>query len=222
MSSEQDKNIDSKGNIRVYCGKEYDITDPKFAGLSKNALKKLLKDEIWEETRSERVKGKREKFKKRKLERRKLVDEGVLEPLPKRSRNKELTIGNVGVILDCAFSSLMIDKEMSSLRQQLARSYSANVRAEKESMKMTMTSVDDALINEMDSKSASWRNWKNLEITPEPYIEKFNKENLIYLTADSDNVVHELEEGKTYIVGAIVDKNRYKVHNEKKQFLTRR
>lgn len=37
------------------------------------------------------------------------------------------------------------------------------------------------------------------------------KEDVIYLTADSKNVLSALNEGKTYIVGGIVDHNRYKV-----------
>lgn len=38
----------------------------------------------------------------------------------------------------------------------------------------------------------------------------WKKEDLIYLTADSTETVGSLEEGKTYIVGGIVDRNRYK------------
>lgn len=34
---------------------------------------------------------------------------------------------------------------------------------------------------------------------------------IIYLTADSPNVLTELEENVTYVIGAIVDHNRYKV-----------
>lgn len=37
------------------------------------------------------------------------------------------------------------------------------------------------------------------------------KEDVIYLTADSKNVLQTLDEGKTYIVGGIVDHNKYKV-----------
>lgn len=209
--SQEEQPTRPKGNIRTYLGKEYDITDPRFAGLSKNAIKKLLKDELWEETRGDRTKEKREKQKKRRADRQQLVKDGVLEPLAKKPRSKYMTVGKVGTILDCSFSDLMNEKEISSMRQQICRCYSANVRAEKESMNLTLTSLDDTMTKMMDAKAPSWRNWRNFEATTESFIDKFpNKEDLIYLSADSDNVAHELEEGKTYIIGGIVDKNRHK------------
>jgi tRNA (guanine9-N1)-methyltransferase len=200
-----------KGNIRVYLGKEYDITDPRFQGLSKNAIKKILKEELWQESKAERTSSQREKHKRKRAERRQLEKEGVLEPLPKRPKAKHMTVGNIGVVLDCSFSSYMNEKEISSMRQQIVRCYSANVRAEKESMKMALTSLDEPLKQQMDAKAPSWENWKNFDVSTEPYSSKFDKTDLIYLSADSDNIAHELEEGKTYIIGGIVDKNRFKV-----------
>ncbi|KNC76013.1 hypothetical protein SARC_11475, partial [Sphaeroforma arctica JP610] len=44
----------------------------------------------------------------------------------------------------------------------------------------------------------------------EPYLELFPKEELVYLTADSPNVIETLDETKVYIIGGMVDHNRLK------------
>ncbi|RCH78698.1 tRNA methyltransferase 10, partial [Rhizopus stolonifer] len=163
---------------------------------------------------TERNKDKRARFKRKRAERRQLEREGVVEPLPKKLKAKHMTIGNVGIVLDCSFSALMAEKEISSLRQQIGRCYAANVRAKKESTKMTLTSLDEPLKSVLDEKSPSWKNWKHFEAISEDYLSRFQKEELVYLTADAEDVIEELEEGKTYIVGGIVDKNRYKQLNK--------
>ena len=39
---------------------------------------------------------------------------------------------------------------------------------------------------------------------------RFDKERMVYLTADSPNVITHLEPDKVYVIGALVDRNRHK------------
>ncbi|KAI9490994.1 guanine-1-methyltransferase-domain-containing protein [Zychaea mexicana] len=195
-------------NIRTYKGITYDITDPKYQGLSKNALKKLLREEVWNATREKRNKFQKEKKKQKSAERRKLIEEGVIPaPPPKRARTVEPS--SVRVVMDCSFTSYMHDTEIKSMQAQLVRCHSAN-RAGAHPMEITITSFDDALKNAFEKKTPTYTNWKNIEFTTESYMDKFDTSKLVYLSADSDNVVRELEDDKVYIIGGIVDKNRHK------------
>lgn len=79
-------------------------------------------------------------------------------------------------------------------------------------MKMTLTSVDDTLRQAMDEKLPTWHHWKENKVMIQntSYLDGFCNKNLVYLSADSENVIEALEEGKQYIIGGIVDKNRHK------------
>ncbi|CDH58768.1 trna (guanine-n-)-methyltransferase [Lichtheimia corymbifera JMRC:FSU:9682] len=195
-------------NIRKYKNLTYDITDPKYQGLSKNALKRILKEEHWNATRDERNKRQKEKHKKKHAERRKLIEEGVI-PAPPPKRPKVVNPSNVQVAIDCSFSSYMNEKEVKSLQAQLVRCYSANRHCERP-MHLTITSFDDLLKGMFDTKEPTYSNWKDITFTNDTYLDKFDKSKLVYLSADSDNTIEKLDEDKVYIIGGIVDKNRYK------------
>ncbi len=44
-----------------------------------------------------------------------------------------------------------------------------------------------------------------------------SRDRVVYLTADSSEVLEELKEGETYIIGGICDHNHYKVRNPLQQ-----
>ncbi|GAA5801241.1 hypothetical protein HPULCUR_006686 [Helicostylum pulchrum] len=201
-----------KATIRNFQGLEYDINDPKFKDLSKRGIKKLLRSEQWEATKDERRASQREKIRVKRLEKRKQVREGLLEATPTKKKLAFLSeLTNVGLIVDCGFNDLMTEKEMLSFVNQLGYTYGKNRTAPK-AMKLCLSSVDPLLKTTLTEKIPHWLSWKNVNILPEntSYLDAFDKKDLVYLSADSENVVHELEEGKHYIIGGIVDKNRYK------------
>lgn len=201
-----------KETIRNFKGLEYDLNDPKFKDLSKRGIKKLLRDERWEANKDERKNALREKTRVKRLEKRRLVREGLLEATPTKKKlmhQSELT--NVGIIMDCGFNDLMTEKEIQSFVNQLGFAYGKNRTAPK-SMKFCLSTLDDKLKQTLEQKLPSYSSWKNITILENnsSYLDKFDKNDLIYLSADSENVIHELQEGKNYIIGGIVDKNRYK------------
>lgn len=100
------------------------------------------------------------------------------------------------------------------MSSQLTRCHADNKRSLKP-VEIFITSLNGRLQRRMESElNGGHHRWKRVNISVDPYekvLKDIEPENLVYLTADSDNVIQSLERNKMYIIGGIVDKNRHKV-----------
>ena len=110
------------------------------------------------------------------------------------------------IIIDCNFPGLMSEKEEKSLSKQLTYCYHFNKESETPS-NLFFTGVNPSLYAKLLLNSA--HNWK-VNIKTTHYMTHFNSQDLVYLTADSHNILTEFDPLKIYIIGGVVDRNRNK------------
>ncbi|TPX37154.1 hypothetical protein SmJEL517_g01051 [Synchytrium microbalum] len=180
--------------------------------LSKSAKKKLLKDQAWKAKKDARTQKRRDKKQARKELKIQLKAEGKALPasmMKNRHPNKSKQRPSPMVIaIDLSFEDLMTDKELRSLCKQLQQGYGMNRKSERPA-RMALTSLGPKLTERLDESYASWKNWK-VTSDSKSVFELYENEKLVYLTADSENVLTDLDESKVYIIGGIVDRNRHK------------
>ncbi|XP_067133848.1 tRNA methyltransferase 10 homolog A [Centruroides vittatus] len=175
--------------------------------LSKRQQKKIAKREKWLAQKSERRAKEREKRKRKQQEAR---EKGIkLGPNRKELKmaKMEFSTCRIKVAIDLSLNHLMTDAEMSKTLKQLHRCYYLNRRSSSP-LQLYITSVDNAVKQRM-TVNAGCLNW-DVYYKEENYLDVFGVNNTVYLTSESDNIVDNLEESKTYIIGGLVDHNRHK------------
>ncbi|KAJ1497232.1 tRNA methyltransferase 10, partial [Coelomomyces lativittatus] len=103
----------------------------------------------------------------------------------------------------------MSDKEMKSLCKQIELCYASNRRSNK-SLDVVCTSVSEKLEKFLTQQNSGYKGWKMKFKTDHYCLSSKDVENMVYLTADSENVLETLEQGTKYIVGGLVDHNHFK------------
>jgi tRNA (guanine9-N1)-methyltransferase len=108
-----------------------------------------------------------------------------------------------------------------SLSSQLAYTYSANRKATRPFEHLIYTSLGGKTLCRLEGVGdAGYKRWTGVEWWAESYEKLWepsdsrtptHRDAIVYLTADSDVELTELKEGEVYIIGGIVDHNRYKV-----------
>ncbi|KAM0049105.1 putative tRNA (guanine(9)-N(1))-methyltransferase [Helianthus debilis subsp. tardiflorus] len=204
--------------------------------LSKNAQKKLLKQQRFEAKKAEKKAAMKEE-KKRQGERKRKEWEEKLSNLSEEERLKmietrkgmrrermeqrneeresktlrlsEAKKSGQKVVLDLQFSELMAPNEIQSLVKQIMYCYSVNGRSVVP-CHLWLTGYAGEIESQLQ-KMPGFDKWI-IDKDTGPYINTFEsqKENLVYLTADSENMLSELDLNKIYIIGGLVDRNRWK------------
>uniref|UniRef100_A0A3P8TBE2 tRNA methyltransferase 10 homolog A n=1 Tax=Amphiprion percula TaxID=161767 RepID=A0A3P8TBE2_AMPPE len=206
--------------------------------LSKRQRKKLLKQQKWEDERELRKQRRKERKQQRRLQRQ--DDEGGDGQSFRKRPRREVTPSSLRMVVDCSFDDLMLIKvdgprnnmflcfnregsrnwpsspvvlllfqDVRKLHKQIQRCYAENRRA-LHPVQFYLTSLGGQLKQSMDEKDKGWVNWKGISIKTEHYSEVVAKEDLLYLTSDSPNVLEELDQKKAYVIGGLVDHNHHK------------
>ncbi|XP_067117995.1 RNA (guanine-9-)-methyltransferase domain-containing protein 2 isoform X2 [Osmerus mordax] len=176
--------------------------------ISKRQRKKLLKHQQWEEQRDLRKQRRKEKRQKKRQERSTQEEEGAEWVSRKRLRS-EVQPSPLRLVVDCSFDSLMMFKDVRKLHKQIQRCYAENRRT-LHPVQFYLTSLGGQLKQNMDETDKGWVNWKDITIKTEHYHEVIPREELVYLTSDSPNVLTELDDNKAYVIGGLVDHNHHK------------
>lgn len=184
-------------------------------GMSKSQWKKIWRKKQFEENKAQYALIRKEKRARARVARRDKIQgyldrgESIPKDLIRQPRvNVNQVDSGIKIILDCAFDDLMNEREIVSLSTQITRAYSSNKR-ENHYAKIKVMSFDKRLKERFDNQlqNCNYKDWKNFEFIEN---QDLPKENVVYLTADTDEKLDELKPGTTYIVGGIVDKNRHK------------
>uniref|UniRef100_A0A3B4E772 tRNA methyltransferase 10 homolog A n=2 Tax=Pygocentrus nattereri TaxID=42514 RepID=A0A3B4E772_PYGNA len=199
----QEDNKDPQAN-----GTKQEVQSGETETLSKRQRKKLLKQQQWEEQRDLRKQKRKERKQQRKLDRQTQVEDGTEYTSRKRLR-REAEPSPLRLVIDCSFDNLMVLKDVKKLHKQIQRCYAENRRAA-HPVQFYITSHGGQLKQNMDEINKGWVNWKDVHIKPEHFHEVLSKEDLVYLTSDSPNVLQELDENKAYVIGGLVDHNHHK------------
>ncbi|KAM7501077.1 hypothetical protein LguiA_025491 [Lonicera macranthoides] len=205
-------------------------------GLSKRAQKKVLKRQKYEAKKAEKKAAAKEQ-KKREVERKRKEWEEKLASLSEEERSKliesrkgmrkermdkrseerlnkiqRLTTAKLhaqNIVIDLDFSHLMSPNEINSLVQQIMYCYAVNGRCTSPAH-LWFTGCQGEMGSQLQ-RLPGFDKWI-IDKDARPYIDTFQdqKENLVYLTADSETMLDELDPKKIYIVGGLVDRNRWK------------
>lgn len=115
------------------------------------------------------------------------------------------------VVVDCDYDSLMNVRDVAKLGNQLSHCYGVNRRS-MAPLQFYITSFSGKLLAKLEADNdAAYRNWDvNFDATSYRQVFAADVKQLVYLTAESETVLTELDDEKVYVIGGLVDHNHHK------------
>lgn len=210
---------DSVYDPEASTSQEQQVTAP----ISKRQAKKAAKRAAYEAAKPER-RAREKAARKEKLARARA--EGS-ESTARTKRRKVVPLSkrpcfNCTLCVDLGgWDDKMSEREMISLTSQLCYCYNTT-RCAKHKYSMLVAHWSGRVKERMEPEGAlkgQWRQWHqyaDIQMRQESLEQLLEsnevaRDRVVYLTADSPNVLESLTEHDTYVLGGIVDKNRYKV-----------
>lgn len=139
------------------------------------------------------------------------------ERMQKRSEEKEdklerlnnARVNGQNIVIDLEFAHLMNPAQLHSLVQQIMYCYAVNGRCTCPAH-LWLTGCEGEMQSQLQ-RLPGYEKWV-IDKESHPYVEAFQhqKDDLVYLTADSETELDDLDPKKVYIVGGMVDRNRWK------------
>ncbi|KAI1733291.1 tRNA (Guanine-1)-methyltransferase domain-containing protein [Ditylenchus destructor] len=178
---------------------------PEGPALSKSQLKKKKKQERWLETKP--IKRKMERI-RRKEKRAALREAGAdicfkKPPIHLMSDSK----CKIRVAVDMAYDKIMSDDCIRKTVSQLTFCYSANRRANNP-LQYYIVNLREKSKSALGKISGSPQ-W-DVFVLEDSISEIWRKEEIVYLSAESENVLESLQPDKAYVIGGLLDHNSEK------------
>ncbi|KAF9317580.1 tRNA (guanine(9)-N(1))-methyltransferase [Podila horticola] len=133
--------------------------------LSRNATKKLLKQQQFLERRPQMRQQEKLKRKQKEKERREAIESGKIAPPPKRQKLDQIQSG-ITIGIDMSFDDLMLEKEVKSMVDQIKRCYSYNRTCE-QIVHIALTSFTGKSKEEFTKRANGYELWKNFTLHEE-------------------------------------------------------
>ena len=134
-----------------------------------------------------------------------------------KARKKAALTAPQRVVIDLEFANLLQEKERKTMAYQLGICYSANVKAAVPAQ-IHVTGLGGGMGDVVRKVCSGVEHWA-VHMSDETYLEspalmcgdaKKTKEQIVYLTADSEHELADFKDDEVYVIGGIVDRNRYK------------